>query len=134
MSKLALAAPFLMTKLLVRSVRILVVYPCCRWLCARARNSQIVAMVAELSADHLRAAYYDRGCADGSDGDRCHPRRGGADTATTMPAVGRGVVDVARDLADLELSNAASKAPRRRVIAGQRLERTRAEVRFGIVS
>jgi hypothetical protein len=64
-SKLALAAPFLMTKLLVRSVRILVVYPCYRWLCARARNFQIVAMVAELSADHLRAAYYDRGCFDG---------------------------------------------------------------------
>jgi hypothetical protein len=39
-------------------------------------------------------------------------------------AVGRGVVDVARDLADLELSNAASTAPRWRVIAGQRLERT----------
>jgi hypothetical protein len=53
---------------------------------------------------------------------------------TTMPAVGRGVVDVARHLADLELSNAASTAPRRRVRAGQRLERTRAEVRFGIVS
>jgi hypothetical protein len=40
-SKLALAAPFLMKKL-VRSVRILVVYPCHRWLCACARNSQIV--------------------------------------------------------------------------------------------
>jgi hypothetical protein len=48
-SKLALAAPFLMKKLLVRSVRILVVYPCYRWLCTRARNSQIMAMVAELS-------------------------------------------------------------------------------------
>jgi hypothetical protein len=84
-SKLALAAPFLMKKLLVRSVRIPVVNPCYRWLCARARNSQIVAMVAKLSADHLRAAYYDRGCADGSDGDRCHPRHGGAGTARLRP-------------------------------------------------
>ena len=31
-SKLALAAPLLMNKLLVRSVGILVVYPCYRWL------------------------------------------------------------------------------------------------------